>query len=434
LDTEHDNLRGAITWAIEHDPELALQLAAGLWRFWEKRGHWTEGRTWLERTLARSADAPPAIRATALSGLANLATAQGDYTRADYCLQAALPLWEALSDQLGVARTLRDRGVIASYQGELDQADSLFRQAYERLRVLDVPKLIAKINNDLGVVAYRQGNLRAAITFYEAAMTAARAAADDWTVSLILSNLGGVYDRLGDRARGAELTEDALGLARRLGDQIGISHSQFGLATFALRSGRVAESIDRFVESLTIARDLRSLALATRVLDGLAAVAVECRQFEAAARLLGASTALREAAGDSLDPTEVADRAEIETAARKQLGAAPFATAWEVGRRMDLDEAIAASQTIVARATATTVNSPASSAPPTRSNNADALLTTREAEVLQLLVEGRSDREIAEALFLSRPTVSKHVSSILGKIGVSTRAAAAAVAVRDHLI
>ena len=61
-------------------------------------------------------------------------------------------------------------------------------------------------------------------------------------------------------------------------------------------------------------------------------------------------------------------------------------------------------------------------------------LTAREAEVLRLLADGRSDREIAAALFISRPTASKHVSSILGKLGVDSRAAAAAAAVRDRLV
>jgi predicted ATPase len=52
LQTEHHNLRAAFRWSIAQDPELALQLAAALWRFWYARGHIREGRIWLERTLA----------------------------------------------------------------------------------------------------------------------------------------------------------------------------------------------------------------------------------------------------------------------------------------------------------------------------------------------------------------------------------------------
>ena len=61
-------------------------------------------------------------------------------------------------------------------------------------------------------------------------------------------------------------------------------------------------------------------------------------------------------------------------------------------------------------------------------------LTDRQVEVLRLLIAGRSDREIAAALFLSRRTVQDHVSHLLAKLGVANRTEAAAVAVRDRLV
>ena len=61
-------------------------------------------------------------------------------------------------------------------------------------------------------------------------------------------------------------------------------------------------------------------------------------------------------------------------------------------------------------------------------------LSPREADVLRLLIEGRSDREIAAALFISHRTVMTHVANILNKLGVSSRTAAASLAVRDGLV
>ncbi|MDP9365418.1 MAG: LuxR C-terminal-related transcriptional regulator, partial [Chloroflexota bacterium] len=60
-------------------------------------------------------------------------------------------------------------------------------------------------------------------------------------------------------------------------------------------------------------------------------------------------------------------------------------------------------------------------------------LTRREREVLGLLVEGRSDREIGEALFIGHRTVSTHVANILAKLRVDSRTAAATLAVRRGL-
>jgi len=68
--------------------------------------------------------------------------------------------------------------------------------------------------------------------------------------------------------------------------------------------------------------------------------------------------------------------------------------------------------------------------PPARDG---AHLTPRERDVLRLLVEGRSNPDIAEALFVSPRTAETHVTHILAKLGVTTRAEAAAHAVRVGL-
>jgi len=65
---------------------------------------------------------------------------------------------------------------------------------------------------------------------------------------------------------------------------------------------------------------------------------------------------------------------------------------------------------------------------------APSLLTPREIDVARLLVEGKTNPEIAEALFISERTVQSHVANIMAKLGVSSRTAAAARAVRDGLL
>ena len=100
-------------------------------------------------------------------------------------------------------------------------------------------------------------------------------------------------------------------------------------------------------------------------------------------------------------------RAAHEIAER--LGAAPLLAALEaLGRRARLDLGVQ---------------------PPPRTDGA-AGLTPRELEVLRLVAAGRSNGQIAEALFISRKTASVHVSNILAKLGVHTRTEAAAEAHR----
>ena len=66
--------------------------------------------------------------------------------------------------------------------------------------------------------------------------------------------------------------------------------------------------------------------------------------------------------------------------------------------------------------------------------DANAGLTRREKDVLTLIVEGLTNAEIAERLVVSLSTVKTHVSSIIAKLGASTRTEAAAIAVREHLV
>jgi DNA-binding NarL/FixJ family response regulator len=57
-------------------------------------------------------------------------------------------------------------------------------------------------------------------------------------------------------------------------------------------------------------------------------------------------------------------------------------------------------------------------------------LTPREQEILRLVADGLTNRQIGDQLFITEKTASHHVSNILGKLGVSGRAEAAAASVR----
>ena len=70
LDREHDDLRAALEWCLDQpgEDQAGLRIAAGLWRYWEIRGHLTEGRGWLERMLEAVGDDVSPLRANALTG------------------------------------------------------------------------------------------------------------------------------------------------------------------------------------------------------------------------------------------------------------------------------------------------------------------------------------------------------------------------------
>jgi DNA-binding NarL/FixJ family response regulator len=111
---------------------------------------------------------------------------------------------------------------------------------------------------------------------------------------------------------------------------------------------------------------------------------------------------------------------------RTALGEEMWTTAFEIGARRSLAEAVDEGRRVLGPTPM-----------PTRSTATTGLasgLTRREVEVLRLLVGGRSDREIAAALFIGHRTAQDHVSNVIAKLGVANRTEAAAVAVRDGLV
>ena len=67
-------------------------------------------------------------------------------------------------------------------------------------------------------------------------------------------------------------------------------------------------------------------------------------------------------------------------------------------------------------------------------DKAGTVLTPRELDVLRLVAQGLSNSDIARRLFLSEHTVHRHLANILRKLGLSSRAAAAAWGVRTGLV
>lgn len=151
-----------------------------------------------------------------------------------------------------------------------------------------------------------------------------------------------------------------------------------------------------------------------------------CRNMNEAYPL--AYSLLRHAEAASADGDSAAAVASAAEAVRltRAMGAKPLleeieALTRRARMRID-DEEGRASQTAPGRA-------------PTETYELERLgLTAREAEVLALIADGRSNSQIAEELFISRKTASVHVSNILSKLGVATRVEAAALAHRRGLI
>jgi len=245
--------------------------------------------------------------------------------------------------------------------------------------------------------------------------------------------IGRTFALLGDTAilqvqpdMAAEYFEQAIDRLCSTNDTWMLVDALGGLGIVNLMRGNPVRAGALYLEALEIGPSDRHLQHSTSILGGLTAVAVDLGFLERSARLLGATEALRDRIGAVVYPR---DRAVLDrrlAVLRTHLESETFDKLREEGARLTSEQLLAEVRAML--------ESGHHAAAHESAGTARALgLTVRELEVLRLLVERRTDNEIADALFISRRTVTTHTSNIFSKLGVSSRYEAAALAVRRGL-
>jgi DNA-binding CsgD family transcriptional regulator len=197
---------------------------------------------------------------------------------------------------------------------------------------------------------------------------------------------------------------------------------------FALTGRRFLDAARHYHQSLRSLIDATDVVWLFKPLAGLAVISVKHGEVEAAARLVGAVDQILLGMGGRLFPFDQAAYDQAEAAARVALGEERFATAHDAGKRLSLAALLAEADVILDTAALKEhlFASPAHGVAEVMDPAVAVGLTPRERDVLRLLATRWTDREIADALFLSHRTVSSHVASILAKLGVHSRREAVA--------
>jgi non-specific serine/threonine protein kinase len=303
LEAEHDNVRAALAWLLEHDAEGCLRLAAAVRRLWIVRGHLREGRRWLEAALERcpvGPQAPARARINALRGNGDLARQQGDLAAARACYEEIVRFATEAGDTLQ----------------------------------------IALLSNSLGIVALMQGDLRAARAFLDESLACGREIGNDNLLADSLNSLGEIARVEGAWAEARQLYEQAVALWRRGGEQYGLSTTLLNLGAVTYEQGELRAASAYYREALAHSRELAYPVHVSLSLDGLGAVAAKEGALARAARLAGAAEALRDAIGYELERADRAIRERYLAEAHEQLGEAGLEAALAKGRALTLEQAL----------------------------------------------------------------------------------------------
>jgi predicted ATPase/DNA-binding CsgD family transcriptional regulator len=371
LGTEHDNLRTAFVWfSARGAAEECLRLAAACAPYWGLREHRREGRARLDRALALAGPEPTVWRGLALHFACEAALVTGDVSAAKALAQEGLVVAAAVGD-------LRDRAIAQQMAAWVEEI---------------------------------AGRYDAAVELYRAALVAWRDVGSPLDIARTMVGLVGPTFGLGDLVEARALTEEAAAIFRDAGQRDWLATTEWYLGLIAASSGRLREAARHYADALRHAVAVDDAMLQAQLLVVLAAIAVEVGRIEVTAELLGAADARLERGGAELFPAAQPALTQAEEGLRAALGDARFA-ARAAGRTLSHEDVCAIADTIVGDAT---------EAERVR-RRGRVRLTPREREILALLAADRTDREIAETLFLSRRTVNSHVASILGRLGVHSR-------------
>jgi predicted ATPase/DNA-binding CsgD family transcriptional regulator len=431
LDAELGNLRAAVAVCLaQADPEPGLRMATSLRRYWRTRGLIAEGVGVLRALLdGPAAQGTTPSRARALLAAGNLLEQMGSYAiAADYC-QEALALARGLGDEELAAEVLHHQAWVLLLQGQGDAALTIIESGLDLARRLGAIHLAAHLISARSYARDAQGEHAGSAQDAAESLRLFREAGDQIQAGRMLGNLGYLQLTAGDLDAARRHLAEALDITRTFNHRLGLIFQTFNLGLAEYLGGSPAAASVLFAESLDLSQRAGTRGQAAFALLGLALAGAGDADAGWPARLHGAADQALADLGHVLEPLEARLADEDRERLRTAMGDEDFEAEYAAGRALDAAQVLAA------------LDGRAGAAPgqPQGAGAADPVarltrLTPRELDVLRLVAQGLSNPEIARRLVLSEHTIHRHLANILGKLGMSSRAAAAAWGVRAGLV
>jgi len=299
LDEEYDNIRLALCWSMEHDPNVAARLVAAIRQFWLTRGYLSEGLSWASEVL-EVADKVPAET-----------------------------LWKVLTVC----------GNMSQFRGDIPRSREFYTRALNAARETGNKKYIAQSLRGVGALAYIEYDVETATKVIREAVDISRGIGDDFGLAAALARLGDISSIQANTAAARGYTSESLSIFRRLGYLEGISAKLYNLGAIVFLDGDHELAQQYFEEAYDAALELGEKINTRLIFDGFAALATEAGDHARAARFSGVADSLGTTIGYTIEPAEQLIRDAYLGKLRAAMTVAEFEAEHEAGKRLTIDEA-----------------------------------------------------------------------------------------------
>ncbi len=333
-----EELRVALRWLIEHDPERACLMCGALARFWYVRGFPREGYRWLNEALTRTTGMRSAARARALVGASWLSPDHG--RQADAQCREAISIFEERGDKWGIAHALRHQGLFANEKADRVKSWNLYARAllvFEELKdergqavtLLSMSFIpTAPPPQFAGASSPSKCGSRSLALF--------RKLGNPWGISMSLHSLAVQANSRQDYKLALALTREALA-ANPEGNGLTVRENA-DKAYLAAYRGDVAAERDYFKRALQIARDQDDRQAMDFYLASFATL--PARDVVTAARLFAGAVAIHRSLGLAIDSAYQSRVKDHEKELRRKLGDKRYDAAYREGSKLTLERAV----------------------------------------------------------------------------------------------
>jgi predicted ATPase/class 3 adenylate cyclase len=282
ISVDVDNVRAALDWSIQRDPDDAARLVLSLTSYWRVRSAFTEGRLWLKRVrLMRGLG--PVTHADVTRYCASFAVMQDDYENAKCFAKEALAAYRESKAEFGIGAALHTLAEVAHRQTLFEDADHLYAESFEHLSAVNHSVGMTYCLSNRGLLARQRGDFDLARSLLQHAAELAAGLGNANTAAQITIERAWLAVSEGRADDATDLFSQALKAKTHQGEAHGICQAQLGLATANLMQHRAEDAEALFEAALRGAHKLGARLFVTDALFGIAGALSQLDHCDAAA-------------------------------------------------------------------------------------------------------------------------------------------------------